>query len=129
MKQYFNSAMHFLQLLLICLRCLKWFGSNFELLSFTVWFLLRHPSSCDSSVCRTWSGPTARESAQSGSSRYETALCHSTNYADVPKNRRGFSALFTVRSEGGEDTTTEGVTEVVVRGTGTLESLHSSLVG
>lgn len=32
----------------------------------------RHPSSCASYACRTWSGPTARESAQSGSNRYVT---------------------------------------------------------
>lgn len=29
----------------------------------------RHPSCCGSSACRTWSGPTARGSAPSGSSR------------------------------------------------------------
>lgn len=65
-------------------------------------FFFRHRSSCDSYVCRTWSGPTARESAQSGSSRYETTLHHFTNCTGVPQNRREFSALVIVRNEGGE---------------------------
>jgi len=41
MNQYFNSPMHFLQLLLLCPLCLSRFVSNVELFSFPVPFLLQ----------------------------------------------------------------------------------------